>query len=639
MWCVMAKVFAKSAIRRVVIAVEKAVYYDVYLGLGSAGIIHLAPLSEAAGVMDRGLRDEEAGTKEILGKIEFCLHALDIGPGESSGHDELSYEKGREAFVLNTVSALERINRLRSTISGSLESLGEGIELAGVLNKMGIDPATMKKAGNLKMVIGIAQDTDWPPPSGQAFEVVREGAYVAGAALPSGVQPMLGFLNRYGFTDKTTSLRPDTPEGLTRREKTLRRRLEILDAYKARLRSQSVDELVRFYDSYKRYNEVMKAMHMSLATSRAVIISGWIDLTDRDRLLKMLHEICSGRYVAAVSEEREREAPVRLINTKLFRPFELLVKTMGMPANSEIDPTPLAAVSFVVMFGFMFGDIGQGLVLMLIGVVLRMVAKGDRPEGPAQAGGILIVCGISAAVCGLLFGSIFSNEHVIGALWFHPMTDVMRLFGVTILLGVVIIITGLVINIVNSIMNSDYTEALLDKRGLAVLVCYVAALVFAVRYALTGNVTSWPSLVVFLGIPLSVFMLRGFIGVAFFNADRPESIVEYIIETLLEVLELAMGLLANTVSFIRVGAFALSHTGLGIVTYTLAAIYDPAMKSIGVYLIIILGNIFIIGFEGLVCGIQSMRLEYYEFFSKFFKGDGAAFTPFVLKAKNAGGTG
>jgi V/A-type H+-transporting ATPase subunit I len=136
-------------------------------------------------------------------------------------------------------------------------------------------------------------------------------------------------------------------------------------------------------------------------------------------------------------------------------------------------------------------------------------------------------------------------------------------------------------------------------------------------------------------LPLTIFLLRGFLASLFFKAEKPADIFEYTVETVVEVAEIALGMLANTVSFIRVGAFALSHAGLSIVTYTLAGIVDPALNSAGAIAVLIFGNIFIICFEGLVCGIQSMRLEYYEFFSKFYKGDGVAFSPFNLKAKTS----
>ena len=209
----------------------------------------------------------------------------------------------------------------------------------------------------------------------------------------------------------------------------------------------------------------------------------------------------------------------------------------------------------------------------------------------------------------------------------------MKLFMTTILIGVVFIMTGLLVNIINNILNADYAEAFLEKKGLAILVIYTAIILFAVNYQRSGQVPALWKISVFVILPLTLFALRGVIGPAFFHQESPHSASEYIIETVMEIVETGLSLFANTISFIRVGAFALSHAGLSIVTYTLAGIADPGLQSAGAILIIITGNIFIIGFEGLICGIQSMRLEYYEFFSKFFQGDGVVFSPFTLKAQ------
>jgi V/A-type H+/Na+-transporting ATPase subunit I len=304
-----------------------------------------------------------------------------------------------------------------------------------------------------------------------------------------------------------------------------------------------------------------------------------------------------------------------------------------MPANSEIDPTPLAAITFVLVFGLMFGDLGQGLVLAMTGLILKYIGKKKAQEDLDNAGGILFICGLFAAFCGILYGNLFSSEELIPALWIRPSKSIMTLFSATILLGAVIIVVGLCVNIINAFINRNYTEALLDKKGVAVLILYSAIVLFVVMYMTKHHMPALWEIFTFIILPLIVFSLRGVIGPVLFNAKRPHDIAEYITETVMDIVEIALSMFANTVSFIRVGAFALAHAGLSIVTYTLAEMADPGLKSAASITIVVMGNIFIIGFEGLICGIQSMRLEYYEFFSKFFKGDGTSFSPFTLKAK------
>lgn len=626
--------FVKSDIRKVSIALEKGLYREVYRALGEAGIIHLAPPDRDT-VMDVPLREEETGAREILAGIETALRALDIEPGGTVSPGKIGDTARDRAFVSRTQEALECVERLGTRIREDLEAATRRIAYREVLDRMGIDPATFQGARLVRMVFGTVENTEWEPPGRERFEVSKAGGFVCGIALPPDLPALLQFLRGYGFTDRSDQITGVSAEALNRRTETLKGRLAILDRYVETLRETAGRTLAELYGPYRQYTEVFTAMKRSLFSAKALFITGWIDAKDRERLFDILRGICGDRFIAVVSDRRDPDAPVRLMNSRLLRPFELLVRTMGMPANSEIDPTPLTAVTFVIMFGLMFGDLGQGLVIALGGLILRRIAKKKGETGSAldQAGGILIACGLSAALCGILYGSFFSNEHLIPALLFHPIGEIMSLFALTILLGAFFIAVGLGVNVMNNLMNGNYTEALLEKKGLAVFILYGAVIILAVRYAVTGQGPARWVVGLFVALPLVIFSLRGVLGPILFKSPRPHGAVEYIIETCVEILEIGLSMIANTVSFIRVGAFALSHAGLSIVTYTLAGIVDPAMRSVGAVIIIVVGNIFIIGFECLICLIQSMRLEYYEFFSKFFRGDGVDFAPFTLKTK------
>ncbi|MBN2177919.1 MAG: hypothetical protein JW743_00630 [Deltaproteobacteria bacterium] len=635
----MATMFVKSDIRKVSIALEKVFCHDVYLELGKAGVVHLARSTDSSHdtMMDAGIKEEETRCSEILSGIEYLLQALSIEPVESIVLEKIRNTVRDNEYVSNTRKKIERVQRLRSRIQEAVGFITERRAHLEALNRMSINPGTIKEARLITTVFGVVENTDWEAPVQEGFTLARTGNYVFGAALPADLSRMNTFLKGHGFIDKSEGLIEASAESLIFRENTLRHRLEVLDRYLNGLRDGESLTLVTLYSIYTGYDEVLKALKMSLFSSRAMFITGWIDIRDRKRLFSILQELCGDKFIALIAEKRDPDAPVRLINMRFLNPFELLVKAMGMPANSEIDPTPLTAVTFVLMFGLMFGDLGQGLVLALVGMILRAIAKkkGEYREGLGQIGGILVFCGLSAALCGVLYGSIFSNEHIIPALWFHPIEHTMRLFSITILMGALFIVSGLCVNVYNNLMNSNYTEALLGKKSLAVLILYTAIVLFAVRYSRTAENPSLWETSVFILLPLAFFSLRGVLGPILFDDHKPHSSTEYIIETTVEILEIGLSMLANTISFIRVGAFALSHAGLSIVTYTLAGIIDPEMKSVGAIIAIVMGNIFIIGFEGFVCGIQSVRLEYYEFFSKFFKGDGVAFTPFTLKARTS----
>jgi vacuolar-type H+-ATPase subunit I/STV1 len=622
-------VFVKSDIRKITVALEKIFSSEVYLALGRAGIIHLARFQERDSVLDAGLQEEETRTREIIAGTEYALNALLISP-EEDAVSMPAFDKNQDAaFVSRTKKIVERAVRLRKEIREKADAVARHLEYAAALNKMGIDPQAIKEMRWVKTAFGTVDNTLEDVPSNERFRLTTTDNYVFGLATPADYPVLTEFLKEHGFADKSADLSPVPQEFLQKHGETLRHRLEIVDKYICRLQEERGPRLQELRSTYRTSEEVLKAMHLSSFSARAVFITGWMDRRDKERLVAILHKICGDKFI--LSEYKDPHAPVRLLNMKLLKPFELLVKTMGMPSNSEIDPTPLTAVTFVLMFGLMFGDLGQGLVLLLGGMVLKRFGKKKVQEDLEQAGGILIACGGSAAVCGLLYGSVFSSEHIIQALWFHPTAHIMKLFTMTILMGVVFILAGLCVNILNSILNGDYVEALLEKRGLTVLILYAAVVFFALNYQRTGQPPALGQISVFIILPLILFSLRGMLGPVFFKIPKPHSITEYIIETVMGIVEIALSLFANTISFIRVGAFALSHAGLSIVTYTLADMADPTMKSAGAIIVIIIGNIFIIGFEGLICGIQSLRLEYYEFFSKFFKGDGIVFSPFTLR--------
>lgn len=624
--------FVKSDIRKITIALEKAFSSEAYFALGQAGIIHLAGFSQRPSMPDAELQQEEERTRKVISEAGYALSTLSISPAKAEVSVPPVDKIQDAAFVSRTRRIVERIMRLRANILKAEDVAFRQIEYIDVLNGMGIDPGMVNGARLVKTVFGTVDNAVEGILPDERFMLSVAGNYVFGLAAPEDFPAMLQFLKKYGFADKSVEISPMFREFLEKRIGTLRSRNEAIDEYISRLKEERGPVLQQLYGAYETYQEMLKAMRLSASSSRAMFITGWMDIRDKERLIAILQKICGDRFI--LSEHKDRTAPVRLLNLKLFKPFELLVKIMGMPSNSEIDPTPLAAITFVLMFGLMFGDLGQGLALMLGGLILKKYGRKKMKEELKQAGGILIACGLSAAVCGLLYGSVFSSENIIPAFWFHPAAQIMKLFAMTVLMGVVFILAGLCVNIINSILNSNYTEALLEKRGLTVLILYAAVVIFVLNYQRTGQVPALGEVCVFIILPLIIFSLRGVLGPVFFQSAKPPGIAEYIIETVMGIVEITLSLLANTLSFIRVGAFALSHAGLSIVTYTLAGMADPAVKSVAAIVIIVIGNIFIIGFEGLICGIQSMRLEYYEFFSKFFKGDGVAFSPFTLTPTN-----
>ena len=443
----MLSMFVKSDIRRVTIALERIFYQEVYLELGRAGFVHLFRMeeSETSGVLHEQFREEETSSREILSGIETALNALNIRPGVEGLASKIRDPVGDAAYVSKTKSTIDRVVRLHTRLQEALDATDRRISYQQILKNMGVDPGKISTARLITMVFGHVEDTDWDPPSGEDFVLEKKGRYVIGTALTGEVDGMLAFLKHHGFTDLSDEIRGNAADDLEHRKDILVQRISSLDAYIKDIREKMIPDLMTMHSAYRGYEEILGALKMSAFSSRVMFITCWMDIAEKNRLYSLLQGICGDRFMVTISETRDPHAPVRLRNFGLFKPFELLVENIGTPANSEIDPTALTAVTFVLMFGLMFGDLGQGLVLFLCGVLLRWISgkRGGKDSKLSQAGGILIACGLCAAVCGVLYGSVFSSEHIIPALWFHPMENIMRLFSITILIGVFIIVTGL----------------------------------------------------------------------------------------------------------------------------------------------------------------------------------------------------
>ena len=317
-------------------------------------------------------------------------------------------------------------------------------------------------------------------------------------------------------------------------------------------------------------------------------------------------------------------------HSRLIRPFELLVSNYGFPGYREIEPTILVGATFLVMFGLMFGDIGQGAVLVVAGFVLAGSKLGPKFR---DIGSIMVFAGFAAIGVGFLFGEFFGSESVVAPLWMHVMEgdNPLTLLVWCVALGIFMISLGLILNIINCFRQKDFIAGTINKNGLAGLTFYWGALWLGLRYVVWETPPSGVEFVVLLLVPVLVIFFR--VPILALLGKEPGE--EGWIESGMDIFEMLVSFLSNTVSFVRVAAFALAHTGLAMATYALADMASDLPAGVVLAaVVIVLGNIVIIAFEGLVVSIQCLRLEYYEFFTKFFKGGGRPFSPFRLRAES-----
>jgi V/A-type H+-transporting ATPase subunit I len=246
---------------------------------------------------------------------------------------------------------------------------------------------------------------------------------------------------------------------------------------------------------------------------------------------------------------------------------------------------------------------------------------------------VLSVCGASSILFGFFYGSIFSYEELLTAWWLRPMQDKATLLKVVLGFGIGMISLGLIINIINRISERRYFEGVLSQYGVVGFIFYWGAIGLALRYFEEGaQAVTTGRVLLFVVLPLLLLMFREPLHMLF--TRRPAtagSIAEAVFEGLMDVMEAVLSFLANTVSFIRVGAFALSHAGLSLAVFSVAdLVRESAGGTFWAWTVIVCGNALIIALEGLVVTIQTVRLEYYEFFSKFFSGEGQAFRPLTI---------
>lgn len=324
--------------------------------------------------------------------------------------------------------------------------------------------------------------------------------------------------------------------------------------------------------------------------------------------------------------------PVKLKNNKFSEPFSMFVEMYGLPSYDGINPTMFVAVSYTLLFGIMFGDVGQGLVVALLGF-LWWKLKG------AKLGHIMTRLGASSAVFGLVYGSVFGYEHLLDPLYHavglqHKPLEILEnteiiLYG-AIAIGVALIVISILFNVITGFKQKDFERALFSNNGLAGLIFFGAILFALVYMILTGVSLFTPAYIIgLIVVPLLIMFFREPLG-GLLKGKRFEihgGVGDFIASNFFECFEFLLGYATNTISFVRVGGFVLSHAGMMAVVMALAEGANGGASL----LVVILGNIFVMFLEGMLVGIQVLRLEFYEIFSRFYDGDGKPFEPVKVK--------
>lgn len=388
--------------------------------------------------------------------------------------------------------------------------------------------------------------------------------------------------------------------------------------------------------SYLRYMNDSYDLRRFAAHSRETFyVMGWVPAAEAEALRKKLDDFGNLSCVVDDAEDiHEVKPPTKLKNPFLGRAFQPFLEMYGLPNYHELDPSIFMAVTYCLFFGIMFGDLGQGLGLALVGFVL---AKWKR----MWLGNIICCCGLSGAVFGCVYGSVFGFEELLPGFkvlaaqeeWLLPGTsNVMLLLLMSVALGVFFLVMVMVINITNGVRQKNYEKIFFGPNGAAGMLFYIGLIVAAVSTLVLGVNLFTPLYVLpILVLPLLLILFKE--PLSLLLEGDPDwmhvKLGELLVTGFFELFETLLSYLTNTLSFMRVGAYAITHVGLMNVVMMLANMAGgPA--SVGGIIALVLGNIFVMGFEGLLVGIQVLRLEFYELFGRFYDDGGVAYEPKLI---------
>jgi len=412
-----------------------------------------------------------------------------------------------------------------------------------------------------------------------------------------------------------------------------RRSIEALKVDMSQLRTRHDKKLQSMLWEVRSSRMVTDAIVRYGRLKYTYLVVGWVVSSALADLEQRIREASKETIIETHPVHRggqNRNVPIALRHSKLLRPFQMLVTTYGRPSYGELDPTILMAVMFPLLYGAMFGDVGQGLVLALLG---WLIATKRILGGMASLGGVIMACGLSATIFGFLYGSIFGFEHVIPALWIIPVENILTILGIAIGAGVILLSLGFILGIINAWKARDWGRLLFDHYGIAGLVFYWSLIGLVASVVLRDQMPVPQPVIVALAAISGLAVMFSEFFIRLVEGHRPViegSLGVYIIQAFFELFETFISFLSNSLSYVRVGAFAVAHGGLSSAIFLLAELASPD-RGVGYWIVILIGNIFIIGFEGLIVGIQTMRLSYYEFFGKFFRGGGMRYEPLTIR--------
>ena len=558
--------------------------------------------------------------------------------------NKLSLEE-LEDFIMPIQKKIKKLERITNKLDAEEERLNNLIKHVYVMRNIDIELQSLKTLSYVTLVFGSLSQERYKRLIENVTEVPvlvlkvnedQERVWFFTFAKKDYEQKALDILNSVNFN------RIELPDRVTEEPKDIlsqsKHRLDKIKIIRAqielefkKLKHRYQEQLLEYYKQSLIFNRITDVNNSFYGKSDYFFITtGWISEENEKEFKKLIsNKYSQVLYSSQEVEDAEEEDPPTIIeNPKWIKSFSSLVKLYGLPKYGEIDPSVFFALSYILLFGIMFGDLGQGLVLVLLGfAIYKNKIKFIKNQDISY---ILISLGSSSMLFGTFYGSLFGMEDLIPALVIRPMDNIMFWLGFTVMIGIFLLITSMIFNLFNSFKNKDYAEALFSDSGLSGLILYLFMLSNLAFYGLQNRllIPASFSAVIVISLLLLIFFkepLGNLLIGKKFSIDQ--KISEYLLESIFELFDTVLGYLSNTLSFLRVGAFTLNHAGLSMAVIILSQMMS---NNAGSLLILIAGNIVIMVLEGVVVGIQILRLEFFEIFSKFYSGSGREFNPLSI---------
>ena len=624
-------------------------------GLGKLGVVQLKKLDEAEFIGFEKVIIEETREYENLKERFQILHGK-FGDIISAQEEQIEIDreiipekelsKCLEEFELRTTnieSQLREVTDYQKDLNYAKPSLQ-------ILRDQEINPGDLGDLKNLFVNAGIANNKLLP-----RFERIVRGRkdvtfksspiseneaflYVSGLIE---VKPWIdkalkavGF-NEFDLPQKVPALIDDAIEWTEEESKNAEKQIQNLEKKWKKLGQDFFKKSASIEAAINRSLSLSTAKSRSLRSKMMSIFQGWVPedkISDLNTFLDEVRQKDHGQVMVWYDDPAsEEEVPTIMKNPKLFRAYEVLTRQYGYPDAREIDPTPISTVLWIVMFGIMFPDSGQGLVIIGLGILMAYkIKKNLMGLNVAKIGKLMIGLGISATIFGLLAGGFFLTE--IQPLWpglkpgwIMDPGNVIWIIKIAIFFGIAQIMLGISISIYNHLKIGEYHDALLGEHGVAGLITFVGIVLVifqflgisilpGIRFPRLGLgvLTHWTFIIPIAGI-LVIFIKP------ILTKEGATMGIGVLIETLISFI-------GNILSYSRIAGFAIAHAALALVVVELL----HANPLLGISLGLIFLNFFALTLELLVCMIQALRLLYYEFSTKFFKGSGQPYIPFKM---------